>query len=612
MKKKSSKSIIIFVLFVVIAIVATGVWFLVGQTAVSPSGKSFMQYTSDPMCSTSEICSWFKANNMVASSSSKIDNYRFDVTTNSFPCDSICLTLPSDATSVVVNNVDSDGCTHWNYNIPEVSATMVCNGGNYACHNNNIYGWVCGPWNNQMQYGCHAEGGSPAQTVTNYGGLTLDCSSASRTFAYGVKVFKDGSQIDCINCINNNQKSSVTKTYCDDGTIKSGSDSCPGIRAQFMQQTFGYPSIDRIAILNSYEYVLPSHSFDINISSAKSNYFVGEQASIVVEINNFYKDVTGTSRVQLSTPTVFGDVGKEIIKENLNIQEGHTAFALDIPTTRVTDRVTVTPALDIYLYTANFDGLNYDFGDGKSVSIHSQDKLKLLTVQGDTQNILINPAPIFLNVTCSNNGCPTGYTCQIDSGLCLRTDILEVKLVCQQIGCPVIEGHNYQCTSSGVCAETVSIMKEKKCTSDSNCSEWTGQLATKCDVSSGLCLEEHIYNSIVEKLIQCSSTSDCMVPCDGIQVSCELGRCTYNGECHILTDTQIVEILKDKSCVTDTECQTKSGDPSARCDTITGICIQEKTVIVKEDRTTLIISLIVAIVVLVAIVIIALAKKRRR
>jgi hypothetical protein len=93
-----------------------------------------------------------------------------------------------------------------------------------------------------------------------------------------------------------------------------------------------------------------------------------------------------------------------------------------------------------------------------------------------------------------------------------------------QLGCPVFNNYSYQCTSAGICAETV--YQQRNCTNDTQC-----PTDTKCDVGSGLCINTVIYNEI----LQCVTASDCANPCVGKTISCDVGKCTYAGECAVTT-----------------------------------------------------------------------------
>jgi hypothetical protein len=146
-----------------------------------------------------------------------------------------------------------------------------------------------------------------------------------------------------------------------------------------------------------------------------------------------------------------------------------------------------------------------------------------------------------------------------------------------QIGCPIVPGHNYYCTSSGICAETIFI--EKQCTIDADCP--TG---TECDITSGLCIEKVIF----EKVIQCNSNSECIIPCPGITANCIDNKCSYQGSCiPTIADCNTLGCPSGFSCYKEggvcirteiikeiTQCESNN-DCASPCPGITANCIDK-------------------------------------
>ena len=168
--------------------------------------------------------------------------------------------------------------------------------------------------------------------------------------------------------------------------------------------------------------------------------------------------------------------------------------------------------------------------------------------------LMISTKPIYAGecdkakYTISSEGCPEDYTCQKSSNLCVRTDILENNLACQTIGCPVNEEKTYLCASNGICTENV--QQFTGCKSDSDCSP-----ELTCDVPSQTCIR-------VER-VECEKSSDCVVPCTAVSISCEESKCVYNpplpGGCE-----NVDEGHKD--------CNSEGCDSGYTCNKDTGVC----------------------------------------
>jgi hypothetical protein len=137
---------------------------------------------------------------------------------------------------------------------------------------------------------------------------------------------------------------------------------------------------------------------------------------------------------------------------------------------------------------------------------------------------LINPKPIYINVN-EGSSCPETYEFQkspdgtiISNTLCIRQDLKDIP--CFTLGCPVTIDYTYECTSAGICAET--IYRALNCTTDIECG--TG---LKCENITGVCYMEKIYDTI----FQCDTVNDCARPCVGISIACNNHKCEYNGTC---------------------------------------------------------------------------------
>ncbi len=198
---------------------------------------------------------------------------------------------------------------------------------------------------------------------------------------------------------------------------------------------------------------------------------------------------------------------------------------------------------------------------------------------GNTTTIMINPNPIYLTGRdCTVSGCPSGYYCQTESKLCIRDDLK--NLGCMQLGCPVTPDKTYECTSAGVCAEIVYVYKDCKsdpnvCPSGTTCDQNSGvcikteifkdvvQCTTAADCyvpCKGVvttCENNRCQYSgeceITE--VQCFTDSDCpAAPCKGVSPKCNPtnNRCEFIGSCepvYLTIDCSTQPCPKDYKCV---------------------------------------------------------------
>ena len=160
--------------------------------------------------------------------------------------------------------------------------------------------------------------------------------------------------------------------------------------------------------------------------------------------------------------------------------------------------------------------------------------------------------------------CPDSYEPQFSGdNLCVRDDLMD--LGCMQLGCPVTVDYTYECTSSGLCAETV--YKASGCKDDVDCED-----SAKCDVETGVCWNEKVYENIIYR--QCEPetvTSDCPVPCEGITTNCVDNRCVWNGECVPIEKTVFINELENIYIDRIIQCN-DNGDCVSPCDGVSGIC----------------------------------------
>ena len=273
-----------------------------------------------------------------------------------------------------------------------------------------------------------------------------------------------------------------------------------------------------LRIENTFNFLIPNDAFSFEITASERQVFEDSQTTAEIKITNNWKSVEGDLTVDYEIPTAIGSAKKTQTKK-IQIPFGESTHIYDIPTTQVTDTILITPTLRVNMESSEFKGVNGYCAEnpkreGFVRDLSTCQSINIGTLEGETFEVNIIPKPLFLE-----SPCVEGYSENVgDSSICVRDDIKE--LTCFQIGCPFFENRNFFCTSAGICAEQIFV--EKKCESDEMC-----PTDTKCDITSGLCVREEIF----ENIFQCQTASDCATPCTGITKSCVNNVCEYSGEC---------------------------------------------------------------------------------
>lgn len=232
---------------------------------------------------------------------------------------------------------------------------------------------------------------------------------------------------------------------------------------------------------------------------------------------------------------------RDVIRCDEQIATGQSIFLYDVPTE------------EIGTYIFHFKP-NIYVVDASSTTVEWT-RMQLYSSEVEYK-VQVIPQPIYIVIDCLTNPCPDGYTCQEESGLCLRIDIIEKQLTCQELGCPIIPDKTYECSSSGICVETVYVYKD--------CGIFGCPLDLTCEPTSGIC----IRTEIVQELLQCKIPADCMIPCDGLSVDCTDYKCTYSGECEI----KVIQCIQNLDCPAtpcigiDSLCQDNRCVFSGRCE----------------------------------------------
>jgi len=502
--------------------------------------------------------------------------------------------------------IDNDGCQHWEgtasttvtYNLPDCSvAYCKC----YYDHSATVGGdiiscsasssgnakdaWCVYSGNTVKLQGCLGCGtgtcrGSINAGVTykvNCGGLTKDLlyESTSQCWSKADIYYKDA-LIKTLDWDNRRQSTHLNK-----GQITTHQEERLHIDLQTGSQ---YLAGSCYTIINDYIFTLKPEDFELNITAMQEQVFEGQLVAVNVSIkNNYGSPILGKLTVDFEVPTTIGSA-KKTEEKMLTIPIGQSDHLFTIPTTQVTDKIYATPKVDFLMKGSDFQGTNYlCYGQTimKDRALSSCEFVQIGEIKEKTFTVNIIPKPLYIKKP--TTGCPIGYSENTgDKSLCLRDDIK--SLSCFQLGCPVIAGNEYKCTSSGFCAETVFI--QKNCTLDSDCPS-----DTKCDVGSGLCIKTEIF----DRILQCDTASDCANPCIGKTAVCSLNKCEYSGVCIPTTiDCRVVGCPETYECSTsnnqyvcskETVVKQKCGElgcpEGTTCNIDTGVCLMV-TEITKE------------------------------
>jgi len=395
--------------------------------------------------------------------------------------------------------------------------------------------------------------------IEDYGGYG-NIGSAIDTCWYSVNITKNGQAFDYI-----------PKTR--EKTVKEYND----FKAVFGKNMYYDRSTSErcYRIENQYSFLISESDIDFEVSTPARQVFQGEEVIVTIKVINNWRDIRANLTAFFEVP-VLATPSTEQRTTIQTLKKGETLLTYSIPTTRVTDELRVKPVLKLIQQPEDYSGLNYACADGVIENAENCDTIEIATFTDDTYKVQINPKPIYIELVkdCTTEGCPVGYECQSESGLCLDTIIVENNLTCQQLGCPTVvdptgNKHHYQCTSAGVCAETVFVYVYQDCY-ELGCPVEDGQEG-EC-LQNGVCryIDEITKEVIKEIRVEKNCTDIGCKVIDGVQGVCMLdtGACKYTEK---ITQEIIKEIQIEKTCADDTSmCPT-----GTNCDTESKTCIEE-------------------------------------
>lgn len=275
--------------------------------------------------------------------------------------------------------------------------------------------------------------------------------------------------------------------------------------------------------INTYSIRVPKDAINVSVASPQAQYFEGQDVAIDVLIQNGWMDgINAQLETTFEIPTM---VGAAIKKESktLALKLGENKVSYTLPTVKNTEKLRVTPSVSITLPKERISGLN-TYSNG-AYRPNSAD-FNMGTVTEKTFEIMIIPKPLYLAPPCI-----AGYTMNTKGDYCVRDDIK--SLSCYQLGCPNVEGHEYECTSAGICAETVYK------TVWGNCPD--GTVATNTSEGEQICIK----TEIAETILGCEQTENPPNVCAGITAQCMNKKWEFSGKCNVITEKQTIEVVRE-------------------------------------------------------------------
>lgn len=295
----------------------------------------------------------------------------------------------------------------------------------------------------------------------------------------------------------------------------------------------------------------------IKISVVMDNYFQNRNDNVIkVKINNDAHVFTEklyvfyTQKLLETQEVLYEDI------KNVIVIKGENIYEVFIP------KEFLIGAYSVKLFVGSEH--NLIGGD-----LRASNKIIALTDIID-RNFIINPPPVWIEKEPSEQ-CPNDYVLAPESKtLCTRKDLKTTS--CLVLSCPISTTRVYECTSAGVCSET--LLKQQDCKSDLDC-----RSDERCDIPTGTCLNSKIYN----RLFECKTASDCPFIAKGITSVCDgTNQCKYLGE---VTPDVIIKDCNDIGCsVEDAVCNKKTGV----CELTTEKIVETTTIIEVPDEPPII------------------------
>jgi hypothetical protein len=462
---------------------------------------------------------------------------------------------------------DSDGCSIYSIPATTAQATATCNSAHPLWNGGSCEYCIDRPTQRYASVGWSCAY-SYTVSASTCGGMktafTYEC-------VYNAKVYYNNALIETIPT----GTVGLTSDIINRGYLNGAISTTPELQIVFNNQ-HGYTNNVCRWIQNTIQ-IKPVENIEVNVATPQAQYFQGQQVNVDVQvINNGSNTLTGTLDVAYEIPTGLSNPSTQLDTKEITINSGVNTFSYTIPTTESTERIKITPSLKIYLPTTGLSGMSYDDGTGaKAITAYA--KLPYGSVTESSSTVMIVPKPLYM--TPVDGSCFAGYSINTIGNYCVRADIK--SLTCYQIGCPKVEGHEYQCTSAGQCAETVYT------TVWGNCPD--GTTATTTDKGEQICIKTEIANVFLE----CSANSAKPAVCAGITATCTNNKWEFTGKCDVITEIQTRDIIKEVivektiwgTCPTDSKTTTNADGSQVCVKTITQTNTVEVPVVKEVTKT---------------------------
>lgn len=504
---------------------------------------SFYQYAGQPSESGCTPA-WWDSNKMSSSNTVILGDYKFDITKYNRRASISCKACSGTPTG----EFDEYGCTVYNQTVPVYVNTYV----KEVCYNTGGCYSIAGPgvhFNAETGYSSYYGGpicdfNRPENILNGYGTYWYHCvkvqTGTKVVECKGVDVVTTWSTSYTANIYKNDVLiETIGKVFYDSASTQYGSYTWEDdeIRVQFGSQSW-YENSNHYSMLSRYDLKLPETAFSFEIRPpTQSVYIKGESAIIEVSVFNMYMNNIITDITTTICQPVWHGQSCEDLTQRHTLPLGETIIQYEIPTDFVVEKIDATPKITVYfdMNSMAISGVNIEpskvIMDLDTMQTCSQQLLGRTTltnvdlcrgyiplgsVLGDTKLIQVAPKPLYM---------------EMDGGICVDTDykpsyndaycVLKgiTDLTCVQLGCPSIEGHEYACTSAGICAETVYV------TVWGTCPE--GTTPTTTSEGEKICIK----TEIAEVILQCDMSTIPPAICEGITAVCVDNLWVFEGKC---------------------------------------------------------------------------------
>ncbi len=282
-----------------------------------------------------------------------------------------------------------------------------------------------------------------------------------------------------------------------------------------------------LRLRSSYYYEVPKDSIKIEVLPVDDLLFEGQTYVSKIKVTNNWRKIKGDLSVLYQVPTVIGT--KDFVDSRIvEIEKGINTYEYEIPISKATDKIIISPEILILDDVSNFAGVNANC-DGEVQNVKNCDQVNLDVLSGGSFEVQVIPRPLYLDYDGFECTTLDGYLPSPSREYCLRNDISDIT--CTQTGCP--DSEDYICTSSGFCSQ---IISGGQCESDEDCSGVGGVCQNDDSGSKRVCVKKEIKEIVTiiteEKQISCSNFNPCdesrgytCVDSVGGNFKCELDEC---------------------------------------------------------------------------------------